>query len=522
MSRGGHSVRRDERRPPHEWYWRIAALVAGALPILAFPSPALWWWAFVSLVPSTLLIARAPTRRTGVIRSWWVAAGYGIAAIYWTVPNVGPGVVLIGFFLGLLYLVWGWITWELLHGSPNPARVVGAVVLLPSAWLAAEYARSWSALGGPWAVLGASQWNDRTFLSLASLGGVWLVSLAIVAVNTGVAAAVVPTSSTASRLVGLSCAGVVLVAGFSFGAARTLPRSGYSLTVAMVQPGPGLAPLPRFNAEVRETASVAGKHPELVVWAETSVSYDLSTDHTLLDRLEHLSGQVGADILVNEDARVASKGGIYKSAILIDRSGIVSIYDKMRLVPFGEYIPFRPVLGWLSDISRAAKVNRRRGTHLVVMKLPDHLPPVGALICFEEAFPDMSRHLAAEDAQVIIYQTSDSTFEGSWELGQHASLAAVRAVESGRPAIQVALTGDSSAFTASGRELAWIPKTERGAFVVTLPLSLGTTFFVRWGDWAPDAALLLLVLAALVAIARHRRSKREPWRRPSLRLDKTS
>src|SRR6185437_14138964 len=94
----------------------------------------------------------------------------------------------------------------------------------------------------------------------------------------------------------------------------------------------------------------------------------------------------------------------------------------------------------------------------------------GVLICFESSFPDMSSVDVGQGAQVLIYQTSDSTFQGSWALEQHASLAAVRAAETGRPAVQAALTGDSAAFDSRGRVLAWMGGAERGVLPVTLAL----------------------------------------------------
>jgi hypothetical protein len=123
-------------------------------------------------------------------------------------------------------------------------------------------------------------------------------------------------------------------------------------------------------------------------------------------------------------------------------------------VPFGEYIPFRQQLGWLTKISKAAPANVIPGTGAHVLYATDRTGqplPIGVLICFESAFPDMSRVDTDHGAQMIIYQTSDSTWQAGWEqwvLAQHASLGALRAAETGRPVVQAALTGDSAAFDA--------------------------------------------------------------------------
>jgi apolipoprotein N-acyltransferase len=135
---------------------------------------------------------------------------------------------------------------------------------------------------------------------------------------------------------------------------------------------------------------------------------------------------------------------------------------------------------------------------------------LGVLICFEAAFPDMSRVDTLHGAQVIVYQTSDSTFQGSWAPAQHAALSAVRAAETGRPVVQAALTGVTAAFDAQGRQLAWLGTAQRGAVLVRIALVQPSylTLFDRIGDSVPWAAIAICVLAALVALNRTHRPQR--------------
>ena len=114
------------------------------------------------------------------------------------------------------------------------------------------------------------------------------------------------------------------------------------------------------------TATVAGQRPDLVVWGESSVAQDLTSHPEVLARLADLSRHVGADLLVNVDAP-APGGGIYKSAVLIGEHGELGIYQKTRLVPFGEYVPLRPLFGWIARHSKAAAEDRQRGTGPVVL-----------------------------------------------------------------------------------------------------------------------------------------------------------
>src|SRR5260370_9144297 len=167
---------------------------------------------------------------------------------------------------------------------------------------------------------------------------------------------------------------------------------------------------------------------------------------------------------------------------------------------------FRGRGGWIPRISRAGGSNMIPGTGAHLMYATDSAGrplPIGVLICFESAFPDMSRVDTDLGAQLIVYQTSDSTWQAGWEwvLAQHAALGALRAAESGRPVIQAALTGDSVAFDPRGRLLAWKGSTFRGVAVVriALPPASSRTPYDRLGDYLPWTAVTIVVLAAAIA-----------------------
>jgi apolipoprotein N-acyltransferase len=483
---------------------RYAVLAAGALPAASFPAPNLELLAWVGLVPGLLLMTAAPTRREAAVRGWWFGTGYLLAAMYWLAPNLGPGLLLIAIVLGVLWGGVGLAARATLTPPVTWTRAAAALVLVPSAWLTTEWLRSWQAIGGPWAVLGVSQWQHPVVLALAALGGVWLVSFALVAANTGIVIAMV-ARDLAPRLIG--CAGaLVAVAAGPVAFALTAPSPAVrTVTIGLVQPGVVAGPVRREAADERLTAGPA-RAADLIVWGESSVGSDLDRSPKLLARLRRLSAAVGAQILVNQDAQDAA-GQQSKEAVLIGARGIEGTYIKTRLVPFGEYIPFRSALGWLTSISRAAPQNMVSGTgaHVLQATLPGgRRLSIGVLICFESAFPDMARHDADHGAQVIVYQTSDSTFQGSWALAQHASLGALRAAETGRPVVQAALTGDSAAFDARGRLLAWAGPAFRGARVVTLrlPSASARTPFDELGNYVPLTALAVVAIAAAAGLAR--------------------
>jgi apolipoprotein N-acyltransferase len=505
--------RRVSARPSRTWSGLAAALVVGALPALAFPAPSWWWLAWFGIVPLLLVVRAAPTARAAALRACCGMAGYILATQYWLLPSAGPLLIVLAVGLAALWLPWGLAAYLLLDDPITARGTLAAMVVLPSAWVMAEAVRSWPSLGGPWASLGASQWNQPAMLASASLGGVWLTTFVIVGANTAIAGVILHrrvSGRVVAAAVALACVGVG-PAWFWLGPA---PPAGSTVRVALVQPGNIQDSVVRQAVGEALTAALEGRRLDLVVWGESSVGVDLTGQPEAMTRLADLSRRVGADLLVNVDARDRT-GGIYKSSVLIGPNGSRGAYSKTRLVPFGEYVPLRPMLGWVTRHTKAAAEDRRRGSGQVVLhtgRLAGSDPgkligglAIGPLISFEAAFSDLPRHEVKRGAQLLVYQSSTSTFQGTWAQPQLASQAAVHAAEVGHPAVHTGLSGVSSAFDARGRQLAWYPPIEHGAIVVDVPLGSHTTVYSRLGDWVLALAFSILAGAGVVATLRSRR-----------------
>lgn len=477
---------------PARWLGRLIAMTLGAVLSLVFPEPGLWWLGWIGLAPILVVIARSPNRSESMKRSWFAGVGFLTALHYWVIPYTGVFTVVLAAFVGLFWLPIGVACWWGLSEGAGRSRRVASLAVVPSVWVMTEAVRSWEYLGGTWGLLGLSQWQATHLLQGAALGGVWLLGFVMVTVNVALATAMLLGRSMRERLGATAIVLALPLLLVVHGATRADPAPTGSVSVGGVQPGVFADRADRLDAHIEETLVFAEADAvDFVVWGQTSVAYDPALDHSVGERLEEVADAIGVDLFVNVDARTDS--GIVKTTVQYTPDGPApGTYGKQRLVPFGEYIPLRPLFGWVSDFTQAAAQDRIRGQGPVVMRTAG--VTFGPLISYESTFPDMRRDLARLDVDLTIVQGGTETFQGSWAQPQQASYEAVKAVASGRPAVLVAVSGVSAAFDSRGRPLMWYPADQVGGFVVDVPLAKEDTLYVRLGDWVVWLSLVVVAV----------------------------
>lgn len=498
----------------------ILAVAAGSVTALVFPEPSLWWLAPLALVPGFVVVGSATTNSRSMCLAFLVGASQFLAVHHWLAPKASLFILVLSALAGTLWLPFGPLCRQVWLGAERPGNIVRAVVLIPCAWTVMEYVRSWESLGGPWGILGNSQWNGVPFLDLAALGGVWAISFILVMINVAVYMLVALTARTrrtgaserAARrqsifrlfpLTVLSLIGVIVLGIAAGQIVDVVLGSGDStsttLRVIGVQPGVIDEAMDRFEASLHLTSELEPATADLIIWGESSVGFDPVSEPREVERIIDLSSALKTPIIINVDAR-RTDGSIAKEALIVDETDLSQRYTKMRLVPFGEYIPLRGILHWISEVVPAAREDRSRGSELAILRASD--VDIGILICFESSFPDMTRNLANDGAQLIVVQSATTTFQDSWAPEQHASLAALRAVESGRPVIHATISGVSTAFDVRGNKLTWIGTDFRGPYTVDVELANRKTLYAKWGDWVPRLCILILLSACIAEITR--------------------
>jgi apolipoprotein N-acyltransferase len=312
-----------------------------------------------------------------------------------------------------------------------------------------------------------------------------------------------------SAVAGMLGGGALLAATLGFGAARlaTPPRPG-EVTVAIMQPAIE-QPLKFDPAHVATTLGIyraltrraSAERPQLVVWPETAMPTPLRQDPELVDALTGLARTFKVALLVGSiDVKDGTPTMMTNSAFLLTEHGIVGRYDKMHLVPFGEFVPLSGLLGFVRGWAEFI-AELEPGSNAAVFEGPP--APFGVVICYEGIFPELVREFVRGGARLIVNMTNDAWFgrtDGPW---QHLAMYPLRAVEHRTAVVRAANTGVSAFIAPTGQILQRLSPFRRAVMAERLPLRSGETLYSRFGEWLAYVALGVTV-GTLAASARGR------------------
>ena len=527
--------------------WRRygAAFLAGSLSVLAMPPLFLWPVLFFTLPVLVWLIdgseaapgAARSFRRSGPARAfaagWWFGFGYFVFGLFWigeaflveaekfawllpfAVTMLPAGLALFtGVAAGTARLKW----------PPGVARVI----VLALALSAAEWLRGHVMSGFPWNTLGYALTAPLTLMQSASLFGVYgltILTVVIFASPLVVAAAAAPGSGRLRVIAsGAAIAIVPLLLLYGYGA--WCLSGGADPTVDGVRIRIVQASVPqrdKWRAEKQgaifqdqldlSRRDPSGRRDDLagithLIWPEAAMPFLPLQHPEALAAIGELLPQgtqlvSGALRLKNPELGFSGHPEGYNSLMVFKENGqLETVYDKIHLVPFGEYLPFQRTL---EAVGLEQLAHWRGGFSVGASPRPllivPGLPPVDALICYEAIFP-ASIVEGAERPGLLINVTNDGWFGATAGPWQHFHQARVRAVEEGLPLLRAANNGVSAVVDAHGRVLAMLGLNERGTIDSSLPSALMLTAYVRLRDWTFVALALFFACISFVLIRR--------------------
>jgi apolipoprotein N-acyltransferase len=471
------------------------ASLTGAALAAAFPRLDVWPAAWVALVP-LLLVTRALSPGRAVLAGWWAGVVWFGGTLSWVpgtlLEHTGMGAGLVAMvFAGMLAILGayvgvfaGGVRW-LARGGVSP------IVAAPALWVVLEWARGSGPLGFSWAMLGSSQYGVAPLVQMAEVTGVYGISALLVLANVVLCGICTqPRAGTAWRQVALLVTGVgvlLAVGQWRIGQVRAA-RATRALRVALIQPN-----LPQhvkwraagwragLDRHARLTrASLAGS-PDLVVWPETTVPFMLNEPGERSQAVVRVAAEARRPLVLGAPGyRFEEPSGQTNRVHLVTPEGISGLaYDKMRLVPFGERIPFATLLPFVRPIVPST-ASLAAGVTPTVFTVPQ--TRFGVLICYEATSPEQAALVVRAGAQLLLNLTNDGWFGDTAAPYQHLAQATLRAVENRVPVVRVANTGISAVITPDGA-IDWQgPLFEEAWHVAAVSWRPTRTVYTRFGD----------------------------------------
>ncbi len=468
--------------------------------------------------------AAPPAKRRAFALGLLAGVVYFAGALYWLVDVMALyGGLALPVALGVAALLVAYLAMYPALFAVALALLVrrfGTLALLaaPAIWVTTELGRAALMTGFPWALLGASQATWLPIAQLASVTGIYGVSTLVVLGNVALAMLIVGEGRRRSVVPAIVIVSVLGVAAWGGGrmARGTLLQQGDPVSAGIVQGNfaqevkwdESLAPaiLDRY---LSLSADAIGRGAELIVWPESSVPFYFLGNPSGAERIRRLARETRAHVLVGSDeyeVRAQPSGApaavrLYNSAFLIRPDGEVGgVYRKMRLVPFGEYVPLERLLFFVAPLVQAVS-NFSPGDRAALLPVGGHL--VSTAICYEVIYPGLIRRFVREGSELLTTITNDAWFGRSSAAWQHFEQASMRAIEEGRYLVRAANTGISGVVDPYGRVLLRTGLFETAVRVQEVRFLRERTIYSRVGDVVAYGCVALT--AALLVAARRRR-----------------
>ena len=526
----------------------ILSILSGILLVLPFHYPVLAFLAFVAFIPF-FYVLRDKTSFQAFSYSYLFGITFFLLQSYSLMYVSVLGYLLIVLYLALYFAIFGGLTRSFLHLSAETPEIyyrshLKSVFFIPAIWVMLEYSRGWVISGIPWALLAYSQWKNIPFIQIADITGAYGISFVICFSNVILFKALqafssrkLPWSDNGERaqrqkylanLFVLFTGILTLLYLYGLGTLRFRERfyqdpNRVTMRVSSLQ---GNIPQEeKWNASIKNIVFEKYKRlmmmsalekTDLVVWPETSFPGYLEDEPLMAVKLRSAIRQCAVSVLVGAPTLGELDKGLkfYNSAVLFGPTGEeVKRYGKMHLVPFGEYMPLEPLLGFVRNFfhvphfspgkERVIFESRSHSSHMVTTSR------FGVLICFEDLFPGTVRSFCREGADFLLNITNDAWFGKTSAPYQHAQSSVFRAVENRVNVVRAANTGYSCFISPEGRILSAVEDNGQEIFVSghktqDLVIKRTPSFYTRFGD------VFILLIAGLCFLAyqdKHKRSQ---------------
>jgi apolipoprotein N-acyltransferase len=516
----------------HKSAW-LLAVVSGLLQVLIFPRPNLYWLCWIALAPLFYALLRAreadatelltdetysflvPARvGQGFLLGWLSGTVFYFGSCYWVYSvmhsygGLSPLVsflllILFSLYIGLHHGVFAALM--ALAGQSRAGFSRKALVLAPFLWVAVELLRA-HLVSFPWLLLGTAQIDNLPLTRLASVTGVYGISFEIALVNTAFAAALLVHRKRRKPLLLAALAGAVALQSTVVVHVEPSEAEAHATLVQQNVPIERQWSFEQYKKLLDELTKISqaprqGKDASatpLIVWPESPAPFE-TDDRLFNETTAELARSRRSWLLAGATALptgAGEAGQIYNSALLISPGGtLAQRYDKVHLVPWGEYVPFAWAFGFAKSLTHEVGAYTSSGGERLPLDVGGHR--YGVFICYESVFPHEVREFAERGAEVLVNISNDGWFGNSGAPWQGLNMARMRAVENHRWLLRCTNTGITAAIDPLGRVVAAAPRNQRVALDAPYALLNDTTFYTRYGDWFPMACAIISITGLL-------------------------
>ncbi|MDD2680101.1 MAG: apolipoprotein N-acyltransferase [Candidatus Omnitrophica bacterium] len=477
------------------------------------------WFAFV---PLFLCLNNKSLKQTFLL-FFITGIFFWAGAIYWLVNVTLTGTILLVLYLALYFALFGLV----IRPYTRHSRL-SILLFIPSAWVLLEYCRSHLLTGFPWALLGYSQYLNLPLIQIADITGIWGVSFLVMLANVAIVEIIWSLKTGLWRRLKMTLVtltllfSLILAYGYlRLASVKPIAATQRALRISVIQ---GNIPQAlKWEISAREfvmnryfnlTAAALKDTPDLIIWPEASLPVVLEEEPAYYGMLANYVKTTARPLVFGA---VTKRAGLYyNSALLLSKDGaLLERYDKLHLVPFGEYIPFRNVFSFLETIAPIGDIARGKKYTLFNLRHQDLNIPrqFGVLICFEDIFPELARGFVNRGADFLVNITNDAWFGKTSEAYQHLAASVFRAVENRVTLVRAANTGVSGFIDPQGRVVFLVGREANPLFTSgyksrDIFIRRQPSFYKRHGDFLVTACLLFLLFITVF--------NRKPGRRDGL------